>query len=218
MACRIASVMLAGCCALATPIPAAAQQSDASQGRPSPLAAWLMTGLDVSVQERWRGVVRIGHLGDIDSLIVLADSTFVARPAMHAHLGYVYISPVAPESARTSLLRGGASWLPVRRRRLTLDNRFLVERRATTTGNASMRYRNRLRVSAPRPGGLPFGAFGSTEVIAAAGHGVVEHRMQLGLTGTIGRLSVESYWIQRRLLGRAVVNGVGLTTSWRIRL
>jgi hypothetical protein len=105
--------------------------------------------------------------------------------------------------------------LPVRRR-LTIEDRFLFERRASTGTASLLRGRNRLRSSRAQPGGLPFAAYGAIETIAATGTGLVENRIQLGAARAIGRLSLATYWLQRRLAARTVLNGVGLTTSWRI--
>lgn len=55
----------------------------------------------------------------------------------------------------------------------------------------------------------------SVETIASDS-GVVENRIQLGGMRSLGRLSVEGYWLQRRLHANIVVNGAGLTASWRI--
>ena len=77
---------------------------------------------------------------------MIAESTFVARPAMHVLLSYVYVAPTAPNAAGTSLTRAGATWLPVRRR-LTIEDRFLFERRASTGTGSFLRGRNRLRIS-----------------------------------------------------------------------
>jgi hypothetical protein len=55
----------------------------------------------------------------------------------------------------------------------------------------SARGRNRLRITAARPAGLPVGVFGSVETIAARGRGVVENRVQLGATRSAGRLFLE---------------------------
>jgi hypothetical protein len=135
----------------------------------------------VAVHEHWRALIRIGHLGDVESRIVLAESTLVARPALHVLLGYVEIAPTAHNAARTSLTRAGAAWLPVRRR-LTIENRFLFERRATTAAVSLICGRNRLRISGSQPGGLPFAVFASIEAIATTGSGLVENRIQLGAT------------------------------------
>jgi hypothetical protein len=203
------------CAGLALPASALAQPAHTSERHESPFATWILLGADLAVHGRWRAVVRIGHLGDVESRIVLAESILVVRPAVHVLLGYVYVVPTAPNTARTSLTRAGATWLPVRGR-LTIENRFLFEHRVTTAARASIRGRNRIRISGSQPGGLPFAVFASVETIAATFGGLIENRIQLGATRSVGRLSLESYWLHRRLPARTVVNGVGLTTSWRI--
>ena len=67
-----------------------------------------------------------------------------------------------------------------------------------------------------RPVDIPFTAYGSLEMIAAENVGLVETRTQIGAIRSIGRVTVESYWLQRRLHGSALVNGFGLTASWRV--
>lgn len=181
--------------------------------RDAPFALWIMTGVDLAIDARWRGLVRIGHLGDIDSRIVLAESAFVARQDFQMIAGYAFITPTA-SGTPTSLFRAGATWLPIRRR-LAVENRLWVEHRRTTTAS-SFRLRDRVRLLYSRPGGLPFSVFGSIEPIAAEGRGVVEHRIQLGATRSIHRAGVEGYWLQRRFPRSVVVNGFGLTASWRI--
>jgi hypothetical protein len=196
---------------LAWPRPLAAQ-SASPDGDLRPFA-WVLAGVDLQVRERWRGVVRVGRLGDSQSRLALGELAFQAHPALQLLLGHVHIAPVAPHVPRTSLSRGGVTWLPVRGR-LTVDDRLLIEQRATGAA-AALRGRNRLRVSGSRPGGLPFVVFASVEVIAAE-PGLVEARLQAGGLQTVGPLSVECYWLQRRLRGGAVGTGVGLTASWRI--
>lgn len=203
------------CAALTVPVSAMAQPVAAADRAEWPFAAWLLVGIDVTPHERVRGTLRVGHVGDIESRIAIAESTFVVRPAMHVLFGYVYVAPTTPNAPATSLTRAGATWLPVRRR-LTIEDRFLFERRASTGTGSLLRARNRLRISRVQLGGLPFAVYGSVETIAATEIGLIENRIQLGATRAIGRLSLETYWLQRQLAARTVVNGFGLTTSWRI--
>jgi hypothetical protein len=179
------------------------------------LAAWTLLRIDVDVQNRWRGVVRVGHLGDIDSRVLITDLTFVARPAMHLLVGYIYVQPTAADTAGTTLARAGATWVPVRRR-LAIDNRFLFERRSNNVTSTSLRGRSRLRISWSSPGPLTPSVFGTVEAIAATDAGLVEKRIQLGGAKSVGRLSVEVYWLQRRIRDRPVFNGLGLTAFCRI--
>jgi hypothetical protein len=167
------------------------------------------------VQNRWRGVFRVGHLGDIDSRVLVTDLTFVARPAMHVLVGYVYVQPRAADTAGTTLVRAGATWVPLRRR-LAIDNRFLFERRSSNVTSTSIRGRSRVRISWLSPGPLTPSVFGSVEAIAATGAGLVEKRIQLGGAKSVGRLSAEVYWLQRRIRDRPVFNGLGLTAFYRI--
>jgi hypothetical protein len=207
--------IMALCAELTAPVRAMAQPVATADPAESPFAAWILLGVDVTPHERLRGTVRVGHLGDVDSRIVIVESTFVARPAMHVLLGYVFIAPAAPSLAGISLTRAGATWLLVRRR-LTIENRFLFERRASAGTSSFLRGRNRLRISGARLGSLPFAVYGSIETIAGAGIGLLENRIQLGATRAVGRVSLESYWLRRRLPVHTVVNGVGLSSSWRI--
>lgn len=208
-----AACTLSMLCGLLSPVPALAQAPQASERVPPPFAAWMLFGMDANIHGRVRGVLRIGNLSDIDSRVALVESTFVARPAVHLIAGIVYIAPASPSITPITLTRTGATWLPLRRR-FTIENRLLLERRATS-GSSFLRGRNRLRVSGSRPVGLPLAAYTSLETIGGT-NGIAENRLQLGATAIVGRLSVESYWLQRRLPARTVINGVGLTTSLRM--
>lgn len=200
------------CAALALPRAAMAQPADAPARAESPFA-WILVGVDV-VQERWRGTVKTGHLGDIQRRIVLGELAIVTHPAMHVVLGHVDIAARGRNASHAALTRLGATWLPVRRR-VTVENRFLIEHRSGGAAGAPLRGRDRLRISGVRPGGLPFAVFASVEVLAA-GSGLLETRIQLGGVRTAGPLLVECYWLQRQLRAGTGGNGVGLTLSWRI--
>ena len=209
----IVSLLLCGGASL--PVQALAQPTQSASSNERPLSAWTLLGIDVDVQNRWRGVVRVGHLGDIDSRVLVTDLTFVARPAMHVLVGYVYVQPTSADTAGTTLARAGATWVPLRRR-LAIDNRFLFERRSNKVTSTSIRGRSRVRISWSSPGPLTPSVFGSIEAIAATGAGLVEQRIQLGVAKSVGRLSVEAYWLQRRIRDRPVFNGLGLTAFGRI--
>ena len=84
MAARIrtqAIVSLLLCAGASLPVQALAQPAQSASSDERPLSAWTLLGIDLHVQNRWRGVVRVGHLGDIDSRVLVTDLTFVARPA-----------------------------------------------------------------------------------------------------------------------------------------
>lgn len=211
----LAIVSLLLCVGASLPVQALAQPTQSASSNERPLSAWTLLGIDVDVQNRWRGVVRVGHLGDIDSRVLVTDLIFVARPAMHLLVGYVYVQPTAADTAGTTLARAGATWVPLRRR-LAIDNRFLFERRSNNVTSASIRGRNRVRISWSPPGPLAPSVFGSVEAIAATDAGLVEKRIQLGVAKSVGRMSAEVYWLQRRIRDRPVFNGVGLTAYYRI--
>jgi hypothetical protein len=210
-----AIVSLLLCAGASLPVQALAQPAQSASSDERPLSAWTLLGIDLHVQNRWRGVVRVGHLGDIDSRVLVTDLTFVARPAMHVLVGYVYVQPKAANTAGTTLARAGATWVPLRRR-LGIDNRFLFERRSSNVTSTSIRGRSRVRISWLSPGPLTPSVFGSVEAIAATGAGLVEKRIQLGGAKSVGRLSAEVYWLQRRIRDRPVFNGLGLTAFCRI--
>ena len=197
------------------PVQVLAQPAQSASSDERPLSAWTLLGIDVHVQNRWRGVVRVGHLGDIDSRVLVTDLTFVARRAMQVLVGYVYVQPTGADTAGTTLARAGATWVPLRRR-LAIDNRFLFERRSNIVTSASIRGRSRVRISWSPPGPLTPSIFGSVEAIAATDAGLVEKRIQLGGTKSVGQMSVEAYWLQRRIRDRPVFNGLGLTAFYRI--
>jgi hypothetical protein len=194
---------------------ALAQPTQSASSNEPPLTAWTLLGIDVDVQNRWRAAVRVGHLGDIDSRVWITDLIFVARPAIHLLVGYVYVQPSAADSAGTTLARAGATWVPLRRR-LAIDNRFLFERRSSKGTSTVTRGRSRVRISWSSPGPLTPSVFASIEAIGATGAGLVEKRIQLGVAKSVGRMSGEVYWLQRRIRERPVFNGVGLTASYRI--
>ena len=93
-------------------------------------------GLDAGIGDRWRTSVRLGCLSELDTRVSIVDVTFVAVEALHVLAGHVYLNPDAPDS--------GASWVPLRGR-VTLDNRFLIERRSARM-SLSLRGRDRLRL------------------------------------------------------------------------
>jgi hypothetical protein len=205
-------MLCAGVC-LPTPVPAQPAQGAGSDERPP--AAWTLAGVDVNVQNRWRSVIRLGYLGDVDSRIVITETSVALQEAAHLVAGYVYIAPTGADSAGTSLLRGGATWLPLRGR-VAIDNRLLLERRSNRLAGASMRGRDRLRLSWLLPGSLRVGVYGSAEAIAVVGDGLFETRLHAGAVKTVRRVSVEVYWVQRRIHARPVFNGLGLTAFYRI--
>lgn len=211
----LAIVSLLLCAGASLPVQALAQPAQSASSDERPLLAWSLLGIDVDVQNRWHGVVRVGHLGDIDSRVLVTDLIFVARPAVHLLVGYVYVQPTAADTAGTTLARAGATWVPLRRR-LAIDNRFLFERRSNKMTSTSIRGRSRVRISWSSPGPLTPSLFGSVEAIAATGAGLVEKRIQLGGAKSVRRLSVEAYWLQRRIRDRPVFNGLGLTAFYRI--
>jgi hypothetical protein len=182
-----ALVWLLPCAGAASP--ALAQSSESSRSGEPPLAAWTLTGVDVDFQN-WRGVVRFGYLRDVDSRVWITDLTFLAAKALNVLVGYAYVQPTATHAAGTSPARAGATWMPLRRR-VTIDNRFLIERRSNNVTGPSIRGRSRLRVSSRLPGARTTSVFGSVEAIGAIDVGVVENRMQLGAAKSVGRLSVE---------------------------
>jgi hypothetical protein len=203
-------------CAGATlPVAVLAQGVQTSARDDRPFGAWTLGGIDVGVHDRWRVLVRLGYLGDVDSRILITELSFAAREAIHVLVGQVFVQPTAADVAGTSLLRGGATWLPLRGR-VTIDNRFLIERRSTHSMRDSLRGRDRLRLSWSLPGSLRLGIVGSAETIAAAGDGLVENRFQVGGVKSVKRLSVEVYWLQRRIRARPVLNGLGLTALCRV--
>jgi hypothetical protein len=211
----VAIVSLLLCGGASLPVQALAQPTQSASSNERPLSAWTLLGIDVDVQNRWRGVVRVGHLGDIDSRVLVTDLFFVPRPAMHLLVGYVYVQPTVADSAGTALARAGATWLPLRRR-LAIDNRFLFERRSNKVTSASIRGRSRIRIAWSPPSRLTSSVFGSVEAIAATDAGLVEKRIQLGVAKSVGQMSAEVYWLQRRIRDRPVFNGVGLTAYYRI--
>lgn len=211
----VAIVSLLVCVGASLPVQALAQPTQNASSDERPLNAWTLFGIDVDVQNRWRGVIRVGHLGDIDSRVLVTDLIFMARPAMHFLVGYVYVQPTATDTAGTTLARAGATWVPLRRR-LAIDNRFLFERRSNNVTSPSLRGRSRFRISWSSPGPLTPSVFGSVEVIAATGAGLVEKRIQLGGAKSVGRMSVEASWLHRRIRDRPVFNGLGLTAFCRV--
>jgi hypothetical protein len=188
-------------------------QSPGSDERPP--VAWTLAGVDVSVQDRWRSVIRVGYLGDIGSRILITETSLALREAAQLVVGYVYVAPTDADSAATSLLRGGATWLPLRGR-VAIDNRFLLERRSNRLAGHAVRGRDRLRLFWLPPGPLRVGVYGSAEAIAVVGDGLFEKRLQVGAVKTVRRVSVEVYWVQRRIEARPVFNGLGLTAFYRI--
>jgi hypothetical protein len=214
---RSAVVVLLLCCASLSPsVRATAQPTEPPERDTRPPVAWLLVGADV-IDDRWRGTVRVGHLGDIDSRILITDLTFVARPELHVLVSHVYLAPASPEAAAVSLARTGASWLPLRRR-VTVETRWLLERLHAFGAGSNLRGRNRIRASWARPPGLPASVVGSIETIATRNVGIVENRIQLGLSRSFGALSLEGYWLRRRLRARPDVEGVGITFAWRADL
>jgi hypothetical protein len=211
----LAMVSLLLCADASLPAQAVAQSAQIASSDERPLSAWTLLGIDVHVQNRWLGVVRVGHLGDIDSRVLVTDLTFLARPAIHVLVGYVYVQPTRADTAGTTLARAGATWVPLRRR-LAVDNRFLFERRSDSVTSTTTRGRNRVRISWSPPGPQAPSVFGSVEAIAATDAGLVEKRIQLGVAKSVGRMSAEVYWLQRRIRDRPVFNGVGLTAFYRI--
>jgi hypothetical protein len=211
----LAIVSLLLCAGASLPVQALAQPAQSASSDERPVVAWTLLGIDVDVQNRWRGTVRVGYLGDVDSRVLVTDLTFMARPVMHLVVGYVYVQPVAAYTAATTLARAGATWVPLRRR-LSIDDRFLFETRSNNVTGTSIRGRSRLRISWLSPGPLTPSVFGSVEAIAATGAGLVEKRIQLGGAKSVGRLSVEAYWLHRRIRDRPVFNGLGLTAFYRI--
>jgi hypothetical protein len=96
-----------------------------------------------------------------------------------------------------------------------LDSRLLVEHLSGHNTPLIMRARDRVRLSCS-PGSLKARLFGSVEAFAAPGHGLVERRYQVGAVRSVGPATVEAYWLERRISGRPVFNGIGVTASFRI--
>src|SRR5687768_12720345 len=71
-------------CAGATlPVPVVAQGAPTSARDDRPFGAWTLGGIDLGVHDRWRVLVRLGYLGDVDSRILITELTFAAREAIH---------------------------------------------------------------------------------------------------------------------------------------
>lgn len=195
--------------------PAGAQSAQGGGDEDAPIAAWTLVGVDVAVADRWRGLVRIGHLGELDTAIAVAEAIFVATPALHLQTSYVHLRPTAAGVAGVSLTRAGATWIPVRGR-LVVDTRWLVERRAGPAISPSSRGRTRLRVSAPLLDPRWPRVFGTIEAVADSRIGHLETRVQLGATTSIGRWSIETYGLRRQLRDRPGVSGFGVTAAYRL--
>lgn len=193
------------------PVPAAAQGMAIE--RDGPIDAWVLTGVDMMMSDRWRSTIRLGHLGGFDTYVWLSDLYFVIRREVQLTGGVVYLEPRTPEGRGTWVMRGGGTWQPLRGR-LAVDNRLLAEWRAGASTNR--RVRDRLRASWAIREDARMRAFATVELFVMSDVGFSEHRYQVGATATLRRAMVEAYWLRSRPRVREGFDAIGLTAVWRV--
>jgi hypothetical protein len=212
----IGLVCLALIAGVGMPRAALAQNTQPAASDAPPVEAWVLAGVDVGLQDRWRVLVAAGSLGGLDARIVLTEATFVAGPAVQFLGGYVYVNPTARDVPGLSVWRTGNVWLPVRGR-FTLDNRLFIERRSSSLSGVSTRGRHRVRLSWSPNVTKPIRLFGSVEALALYNGGFVEARYQAGIARAARRSTLEVYYLHSRSRNRSDFHALGVTAFWRTR-
>ena len=163
---------------------------------------------------RWRATVAAGFLTGLESGLSIAELTYVVDEVVQFVVGHVTLYPTTPGARATSLTRIGSVWV-VRRGRVTVDDRLLIERVSNRATGVSARARNRLRISWRPRKDLGVGVFASTEALVSTDSGATEYRVQAGASRSVGPFLGEVSWLRTGAGARPMRDNLLALAYWR---